>query len=143
MEINVPSLRERPDDVPLLCEHLMAKIRKEMDQGPTRVSDQAMEVLKAHNWPGNVRELENALLRAAIVARGPVIGPDHLSLGPALGAAAPATPTGGPGDQTLDEVIHAHVVAVLRSADGNKSEAARLLGVSRSRLEGYVKKFEL
>ena len=143
VEINVPSLRERPDDVALLCEHLMAKIRKEMDQGPTRVSDQAMEVLKAHNWPGNVRELENALTRAAIVARGPVIGPDHLSLGPALGAAAPATPTGGPGDQTLDEVIHAHVVGVLRSADGNKSEAARLLGVSRSRLEGYVKKFEL
>lgn len=143
VEIYVPGLRERPIDIPLLCEHLMAKIRREMGQGPTRISDSAMEQLKAYEWPGNVRELENALTRAAIVARGSVIGPDHLTFGTSSSALTTETGMEGATEQTLDEVVRAHVTRVLDVSGGNKSEAAGVLGISRSRLAGYVKKFGL
>jgi len=143
VELEVPSLRERAGDIPLLCEHLMAKIRREMEQGPSRISDSALEQLKGYDWPGNVRELENALTRAAIVSRGPVIGRDHLSLGTSPAGSKPQLNGGGAVDQTLDEAIRAHVTSVLKASDGNKSEAARVLGISRSRLAGYLKKFGL
>ncbi len=143
VEIYVPGLRERPTDIPLLCNHLMAKIRREMGQGPTRISDSAMEQLEAYDWPGNVRELENALTRAAIVARGAVIGPDHLSLGTSANRLVPMAGSDRGTDQALDDVIRAHVNGVLKASGGNKSEAAGVLGISRSRLAGYVKKFGL
>lgn len=143
VEIYVPGLRERPTDIPLLCNHLMAKIRREMGQGPTRISGSAMEQLEAYDWPGNVRELENALTRAAIVARGAVIGPDHLSLGTSANRLVPMAGSDRGTDQALDDVIRAHVNGVLKASGGNKSEAAGVLGISRSRLAGYVKKFGL
>lgn len=143
VEIYVPGLRERPTDIPLLCNHLMAKIRREMGQGPTRISGSAMEQLEAYDWPGNVRELENALTRAAIVARGAVIGPDHLALGTSANRLVPMAGSDRGTDQALDDVIRAHVNGVLKASGGNKSEAAGVLGISRSRLAGYVKKFGL
>ena len=143
VEIHVPGLRERPIDIPLLCDHLMAKIRLEMGQGPTRISESAMEQLKAYDWPGNVRELENALTRAAIVARGSVIGPAHLALGTSSSGPAPMAGADGETDRALDDVIRTHVTGVLQASGGNKSEAAGVLGISRSRLAGYVKKFGL
>ncbi|RMH14986.1 MAG: sigma-54-dependent Fis family transcriptional regulator, partial [Gemmatimonadetes bacterium] len=94
VEIHVPPLRERPGDIPLLARHLLARIRVETGSAVRHISDEAMELLQAHPWPGNVRELENALTRAAIVARGPVIGPDHLSLGVEAAADRPRSTTG-------------------------------------------------
>jgi DNA-binding NtrC family response regulator len=159
VEIHVPPLRERKDDVPLLADSLLARIRKETHQTVRHISDAAMKKLLDYDWPGNVRELENALTRAAILARGAAIGPEHLSLGVDF-----VMPDGRredrradkkieksrkngaaerPDDLSLDAAISRHVQDVLQHTQGNKSETARLLGISRSRLQRYVEKFQL
>ncbi|MGD2069842.1 MAG: sigma-54 dependent transcriptional regulator [Gemmatimonadota bacterium] len=151
VEIRVPPLRERRDDISLLASALLARIRQETHQTVRHISDDAMKLLMEYEWPGNVRELENALTRAAILARGSAIGPEHLSLGVdfpiqdsggATGSEA-ATAQDDLEVTELDAVISRHVQRVLHQAEGNKSESARLLGISRSRLQRYVDKFEL
>lgn len=142
VELRVPALRERPGDVSLLAEHLLSKIRNETGRDVRHIADEAMKMLEDYDWPGNVRELENALTRAAILARGTVLGPDHFSLGVqqevvAERLARPAPAGGG----SLDEVIAAHVHKTLAESAANKTEAARRLGISRSRLARYLEKF--
>ena len=145
VEIEVPSLRYRKDDIPLLANHLLGRIRNETGSEVRRISETAMGELMAHDWPGNVRELENALTRAAIVARGSVVGPEHLALGlpghgcPPKAQVAPARE----GDMTLDGAIDRQIRRVLESTGANKTEAAKLLGISRSRLARYVERFGL
>jgi DNA-binding NtrC family response regulator len=155
VEIRVPPLRERRDDIPMLADALLARIRRETRQPVRHISSAAMDLLMEHEWPGNVRELENALTRAAILARGAAIGPEHLSLLASApvdwravrGAGAPAPATSPPPpaerDVTLDSAIARHVQKVLVQARGNKSETARLLEISRSRLQRLVEKFDL
>ncbi len=146
VEINVPSLRARRADIPLLANHLLGRIRRETGTDVRSIAPPAMEELVSCDWPGNVRELKNALIRAAIVARGPVVSPEHLTLGlsgssgPA-GAEEPAAE--GADDMTLDGAVERQICRVLTSTDGNKTEAARLLGISRSRLADYIKRFGL
>lgn len=149
VEIEVPPLRDRRDDIPLLADALLARIRRETGSAVRHIADAAMEQLKGYAWPGNVREMENALTRAAIVARGTAITAEHLNLGMDGGT---SEGTGGirqgkPGpegeDLSLDRVVAEHVQHVLRHTEGNKSEAARVLGISRSRLQRYVDRFEL
>ena len=145
VEIVVPSLRDRKDDIPLLANHLLGRVRSETGSDVRRISEAAMEQLVAHGWPGNVRELENALTRGAIVARGSVVGPEHLALGmpgDGLRSEAEVAPA-KEGDMTLDGAIEHQVRRVLESTAGNKTEAAAMLGISRSRLARYVERFGL
>ena len=81
VEIVVPPLRDRPGDIPLIANALLGRVREETHREVYRISDAALENLLSYNWPGNIRELENALMRGAILARGSVIGEDHLVLG--------------------------------------------------------------
>lgn len=142
VDMRVPALRERVDDIPLLANHLLARIRLETGQDVRRISEEAMERLTEYAWPGNVRELENALTRAAIVARGPVIGAEHLRLEVEDGAMPrPAAASGA--SELLDGVVEAHVRKVLEAHDGNKTETARALGISRSRLTRLIERFGL
>ena len=101
-----------------------------------------MRLLTAYDWPGNVRELENALTRAAVLARGPFIAPEHLSLAAASLTHASAT-AGTTPDDTLDALERAHVQRVLERTGGNKRQAARLLGISRPRLDRIIEKHGL
>ena len=142
VEIVVPPLRERKGDIPLLANHLLARIREETGSDVRRISDEAIARLESHGWPGNVRELENALTRAAILARGPVIGAEHLRLGPGSEISGAPLGEGEPGE-TLDEVIERHVRRVLESHGGNKTATAKALEISRSRLTKYIDEFEL
>ncbi len=145
VELEVPSLRARKGDIALLANHLLGRIRRETGSDVRRISEAAMAELLAHDWPGNVRELENALTRGAIVARGPVIAPEHLALGLSGDGRRPkAQPAPArEGDMTLDGAIEHQVRRVLQSTGGNKTEAAALLGISRSRLARYVERFDL
>ena len=140
VEIHVPTLRERKDDIPLLAQHLLGRIRRETEATVRAISQEAMTSLQEYDWPGNVRELENALTRAAIVARGPLVGPEHLTLG--FRTAAKVSPkVSGPvpeDDWTLDGAIECQIRRVLEKTEGNKTEAASLLGISRSRLTRFV-----
>jgi len=145
VEIHVPSLSERREDIPLLAQHLLGRVRRETGGTVRAISPEAMARLQEYDWPGNVRELENALTRAAIVARGPLVGPDHLTLGIG-GPEGSSSPRSGPalgGDLTLDGAIECQIRRVLEKTDGNKTETASLLGISRSRLTRYAERFGL
>ncbi len=142
VEITVPPLRERRDDIPLLAEHLIARIGAELHKEVRLISEDAMRLLTAYDWPGNVRELENALTRAAVLARGPFIAPEHLSLAAVSLTHASAT-AGTTPDDTLDAVERTHVQQVLERTGGNKRQAARLLGISRPRLDRIIEKHGL
>ncbi|NNM34611.1 MAG: sigma-54-dependent Fis family transcriptional regulator [Gemmatimonadetes bacterium] len=149
VEIRVPPLRERRGDVPVLAQHLLGKIRQEMHGEARFISNAAMKRLVDYDWPGNVRELENVLTRAAILARGATIGPEHLSMGVSQPPAEPDSERdsdrepAGPPDLTVGAVIADHVQKVLEQTGGNKSESARLLGISRSRLARIIDKHDL
>jgi DNA-binding NtrC family response regulator len=126
VEITVPPLRERRRDIELVATALLGRIRDETGRDIRRISDDAMARLLTYDWPGNVRELENTLMRGAIVARGTVIGADHLILEDSADS---------PGDLSLQAAIARHVRMVLERAQGDEDEAARLLGVSREELQ--------
>jgi len=110
------------------------RIAHELHRDVRGVTDEAMQVLSAYPWPGNVRELENALTRAAVLARGPVIGAEHLLLG-AVGPPGTAHEAEPPADESMAAIVHAHALHVLSRTGGNKRQAARVLGISRSRLD--------
>ena len=134
VQIALPSLEERREDIPLLIEHFLQQFnaRNERKVGIDRA---AVEHLQAKSWPGNVRELENAVYRLAIFARG-----DHISLADVQAEAQrmvrsdalPATVSAKP-DRLL-ELERQHIIHMLKVTHGNKSEAARRLGIERKTL---------
>jgi len=131
VEIEVPPLRERRGDIELVATSLLGKIREETGRDVRRISEEALASLVAYDWPGNVRELENALMRAVIMARGTVIGSDHLILeGKEEGA--------GSADLTLKKAIRRHVQLVLDRAGDDQKAAAKLLGISQKELAKHL-----
>jgi len=136
VEIVVPPLRERLDDVPDLAEHLVKRASRTLHHEPKLISGEAMDALMRHRWPGNVRELENCLTRAVVLATGDVIRPEHL----AIGAVPAESPAHLP---SLDETEKEHVVRVLAATGGHKARAAEILDVSRPRLNRLIEKYGL
>jgi DNA-binding NtrC family response regulator len=143
VEIWVPPLRDRRGDIPLLADHLLARIAKDLHKEVRLIADDALRALAAYDWPGNVRELENTLTHAAVIARGPAITSEHLSLGPATEAGDPAAAGAVSDESTLDQAERAHVERVLRHTGGNKRQAARILAISRPRLDRLIAKHGL
>jgi DNA-binding NtrC family response regulator len=124
----VPPLRERREDIPVLAASLLAEQADETRRSPLRLSPEAVARLLAHDWPGNVRELRNVLERAALLCSGAELRAEHVILDREVSARARAG-TGG-GGETLRERERAWILRVLRETDGNRSAAARRLGVS-------------
>jgi DNA-binding NtrC family response regulator len=137
VEISIPPLRERRADIPVLAKHFVAKAARELSKD-LRIPDEVLGVLLAHDWPGNVRELENAITRAAVMARGTTISLDHLSLGKRAQAVLADFE-----QESLDAVERAHVQRVLARMGGNKSRAAEALKISRPRLDRIIEKHGL
>ena len=129
VEIVVPPLRDRPGDIPLIASALLGRVREETHREVYRISDAAIENLLSYNWPGNIRELENALMRGAIVARGSVIGEDHLVLGDHSVTSD---------DLTLDLAITHHVQWVLARCTGDEAAAAKVLGITKKKLKDLL-----
>jgi two-component system, NtrC family, response regulator HydG len=140
VHLRIPSLRERPEDVPVLARHFLARFADRFGVSPLHVPPALFDRLAAHPWPGNVRELENAL--EGLVALSP---PEGLDLSLLPGGGAPAAETSGP--MSLKQRVEAYerglVVDALRGARGNRSEAARRLGVSRVTLHDKLRKYGL
>jgi Nif-specific regulatory protein len=137
LDIELPPLRARGrDEIVMLAEHFTALYCARYEKPPLRLSATARTALEGHPWPGNVRELEHAIQRAVIMSRGAQIDADALGLG-ALGARAVEAGERGlavsPGT-TLDALCRAYAKQVVEAHRGNKSAAARALGISRNRL---------
>jgi DNA-binding NtrC family response regulator len=128
--ISLPPLRERTEDIPLLVTHLLSRLKY---TGPG-VTAQAMEVLTSYSWPGNVRELENILERAVILSGDGEIGTGHLPV-KSMGSAEPGLTWRLPPDGViLADVERDLIRQALKMAEGNKSKAAQLLGITRRAL---------
>jgi DNA-binding NtrC family response regulator len=136
VELRVPSLRERRDDVVLLARHFLEQAAAE--SGPKVLSPAALEALSEHAWPGNVRELRNAIQRAAILG-GAVIEPADLQLDP--DAAGPVDGTLSIDGRSLEEVEREVIEAALRKAGGSRRAAAQALKMPKSTLCDKVRRY--
>ena len=136
VEIVLPPLRERRDDIPALARHFVRKASEDQHRTEPAISDAAMDTLHAHDWPGNVRELENCLSRAVVLASGSVIRPEHLGLHERDEHAVEGFPT-------LESMESDHLHRALAAAGGNRTRAAEILGVSKPRLYRMIEKHGL
>jgi DNA-binding NtrC family response regulator len=133
-DVQLPALRERISDVPLLAEHFLAEFGKALGHRSTRLTDEARDALLSHAWPGNIRELRNVLESAAILSDDGVIERHHLSLQARTAAAAP---------NDLNAIERQAIEDVLRQTDWNKSKAARKLGLTRTQLYVRLRRYGL
>jgi Nif-specific regulatory protein len=141
--VHLPPLRARGDDVLLLADHFVRAIGGRMGKGEPGLSRDARDVLLFHSWPGNIRELSNAIERALIVSDGGLLTAAQLAIvtpRPRAPEAATATPAPS---QSLADWERQIVTDALRTAKGNKSRAATLLGLTRSQLYTRLKRFDL
>jgi transcriptional regulator with GAF, ATPase, and Fis domain len=140
--IELPPLRDRPEDIPILVEHFVEKHRQRCGKRIDRVDEDAMRALTHHDWPGNVRELENAIERAVVLAQSPVLTTTSISL---LGvAAAPAV--GLPSlrlHQNLEWAERETIRRALEGAGGVKKDAAEAMGISQRALSHYLSKHRI
>ena len=133
--IRLPPLRERREDILPLAEHFLQRLCQETGKKVPGISKEAQEFLLEHSWQGNVRELQNAIERAVILSHGELIQSQHLGLTPEPTTETGASPAKLPADGvSLEELERDLIAQALERTKGNKSEAARLLGLSRSAL---------
>jgi len=144
INIELPPLRERTSDVPLLTKHFLAEICQESGKALRGVSDDAMAALSRYNWPGNVRELQNVIERAVLLGKSESIGLDDLPR--AVAAAGPLSVETAIG-RTLKECLEAPerqiILEVLESNDWNRFATAEALGINRTTLYKKMKRLGL
>jgi two-component system, NtrC family, response regulator HydG len=131
--IELPPLRDRRDDIPILVNHFVHKFSQQMNKKITRVSPGAMNLLQQQTWTGNVRELENAIERAMVVAQEPEIRESDFVFKVA------GVPNGIP--KSLDEIERAHILRTLESVKWNQTRAAEILQIDRVTLHHTLKKY--
>lgn len=138
IEIKLPPLRERREDIPLLAEHFVHRISSQLGKDVGGISSDALKVLMAYDWPGNVRELENVIERAIVTCRnGTLEAADFswLNRNPAQAWEVP--------DVSLGELERRAIVAALERKHGNVKEASSALGIDRSTLYDKLKRYEI
>ncbi len=141
INIRIPPLRERREDIPLLARSFVERLAHELGKDVGDISEGSLKLLLDHNWPGNVRELENAVERAIVTCRGRVLTEEDFTF---------LTQNGGekrgwsiPANLTLQELEKEVIVATIQRTHGNIKEAAAALGIDRSTLYERIKKFEI
>ncbi len=144
VDILLPPLRDRREDVPLLLEHFIAVYADKYNVAPKRLSAGALERLMAHAWPGNVRELRHAVERAVILGTGPILGAADFSLSAVTHAEAEAAaPSPAADAASLDAIEKNAITRVLQANKGNISRAASALGLTRASLYRRMQKHGL
>ncbi|HYA24353.1 MAG TPA: sigma-54 dependent transcriptional regulator [Terriglobales bacterium] len=129
--IEIPPLRDRSEDIPLLVNHFVRKFSLQMNKKINRVAPEAMNLLQQQPWPGNVRELENAVERAMVVAQEPEIQAQDFVFKPAANGAP----------KTLEDMEKAHILRTLEACNWNQSRAAEVLDIDRVTLHHKLKKY--
>jgi serine/threonine-protein kinase PknK len=142
--VEVPPLRERTEDIPLLVDAFLGRIADEEGSPKKEIEPAALRRLAEQPWPGNVRELQHHIQRVATFARGSVLTLSDLERYGDLGAAPPPAPTGAPAEvDSLEELERKQILLALERAGGNKTKAAEILGINRVTLFRKLKRFEL
>jgi DNA-binding NtrC family response regulator len=145
INIELPALRERREDIPLLSSALLEKAARQNDRSPPAIADSAWDALQAHDWPGNVRELENVLTQAMVLARDGLITADHVRFRhrAADTEAVLEVEPAGESLQSLEQVEAAHIQRVLNHTGGHKGQSCEILGISRPALDRKINKYKL
>lgn len=147
VEMRVPSLRERKEDIPLLVNYFLERFKLEIGRKLPGLSDEAMQKLVKHSWPGNVRELRNVIERTVALSDGSVIQAEDLWLSPLV-----ITTAGGSSEVkfsheyrpvTLDTLEKEHILSTLKHVHWVKSQASTILGIERSTLDRKMKAYEI
>jgi two-component system response regulator AtoC len=144
--IVIPPLRERPEDIPLLAEHILRRVERRQGWGELSISPEALATIRERPWPGNVRQLENTLARGVIAARGRTILPEHLDTEP---LPDPLIPAANDPDESLPlrallaEVERRAIRRALLACGGNRTKTAEKLGISRRQLFDKIREYDL
>ncbi|MEO1970967.1 MAG: sigma-54-dependent Fis family transcriptional regulator, partial [Pirellulaceae bacterium] len=137
IDIHVPPLRERGDDLISLASSFLDRFHQQMGRGPSRLSKAAIGAIRDYPWPGNVRELKNAVERAIVLGRGEEVTPDDLGLSAQRAAFAQQ-----PQLISLREAERRHIEFVLEKVEGNKTKAGKILGIGRGTLYNKLDEFK-
>jgi len=132
--IDLPPLRDRPEDIPALAEHFLERFATAMNKPPMTFAPSAIEALRNYSWPGNVRELQNAVERAVVLGKPPTVEAGDLPLRIGESAARP-------GPMSLEELEKGHIRRVLDGCEWNISQAAKLLGIDRGTLYAKIRRY--
>jgi two-component system response regulator AtoC len=144
--IVIPPLRDRPEDIPPLAEHILRRVERRHGWGALSLSPEALASIRQRAWPGNVRQLENALARAAIASRGRAILPEHLDADELAEAAISATDDDAdllPLRALLAMVERRAIQRALSACGGNRTKTAERLGISRRQLFDKIREYDL
>jgi len=146
--VEIPALRERTDDIPVLAEHFVQRFCRELGRPAARLTAGALAQLKAYAWPGNVRELRNVIERVVLLEADEEIRPEHLPAeitrgADAAGSAAATDPFPAGVVRPFSEIEKLAIEHALRVCEGNKTRAATLLGISRQTLRTKLKEYAL
>jgi Nif-specific regulatory protein len=147
IELRVPSLRQRPEDILPLADYFLSQFRSRSGHGPSGFSERAHLAMKEYHWPGNVRELRNCVERAFVLSPGELAEPEDLALS-YLKLPNQPPETGGPvishgyQEKTIDALEQEHIHATLEYTNGQKNRAAAILGIERSTLDRKLKRFQ-
>ena len=137
--IQMPPLRERKSDIPLLVHHFLEKYNGRLRKDFRGISPDALDLLVRHDWPGNVRELENTIERLVVLSSGPYLEPADLVFAGTILTPAIEAPDG----TSLKDLERNHIIQTLQRCDGHKSETARALGIDRKTLREKLKRYNI
>jgi two-component system response regulator HydG len=137
--IQMPPLRERKNDIPLLVQYFLEKYNAHLRKDIRGISPDALDLLVRHDWPGNVRELENTVERLVVLSPGPYLEPADLVFAGTILTPAAESPAG----VSLKDLERHHIIHTLQHYDGHKSETARALGIDRKTLREKLKRYNI
>jgi Nif-specific regulatory protein len=142
VQINMPTLRERTEDIPLLAEHFLEIFKKETVIPNLTISKAAMDKMVLYDWPGNIRELRNAIERAVVMGNGKEILPEDLPIRTAR-ASYPGLQVGLTLEEALNRFKKEFIILNLKHTDGNRSKAAKVMDIQRTYLSRLISKYDL
>lgn len=141
ISIDLPPLRERKEDIPLLVHHFIENFNIEMGKKVERISEEALDILMKYDWQGNVRELENVIERAMVITKGNFIKAEELHLSPQVMKEEGLLPSSD--EKTIRAVEKKHILNVLNENNWNIQKSAEILGIDRVTLYNKIKKYNL
>ncbi|MDY6825380.1 MAG: sigma 54-interacting transcriptional regulator [Thermodesulfobacteriota bacterium] len=143
VEIHMPPLRERKEDIRQLANHFVQIFQEERAMAGIEISDKAMSKMKAYDWPGNVRELKNAIERAVVMGNGKQLLPEDLPMLFSGTSAKDDIPVGLSLQEAVDEFKKRFIELNLKKTDGNQTRAAKTLGIQRSYLSRLISRYRM